>query len=175
MLKSSFAAESINLTVSSTHHCKALLKQTHPSFQRCRKVPRLLQAQREAKESSAKEAYYREALQELTLFKSRTSASLLQAQEQLQSAKRDAEEMEVTYQTAWTTAQANHSKNSALLEELSTVGLHNLPGLHFCKTILSPAIDFKLFNMQFLLRAGVHGHIRLREVMGNPSAKTSRP
>ena len=85
---------------------------------------RLLQAQREASESAAREAFYREALQELTLFKSRTSAALLQAQEQLQSATREAEGMEETYQTAWATAQANHSKTTALLAQLSEVRAH---------------------------------------------------
>ena len=86
-----------------------------------------LQAKREASDSAAKEAFYREALQELTLFKSRTSASLLQAQEQLQSATREAEAMEATYQTAWQTAQANHTKNTALLAQLSEVS--NLPAV----------------------------------------------
>lgn len=104
-----------------------------------------LQAKREATESAAKEAFYREALQELTLFKSRTSASLLQAQEQLQSAHREADAMETTYQTAWDTAQANHSKNTALLAQLSEVWAHLLyisPPVCMCKhqNILGPAL-----------------------------------
>lgn len=90
-----------------------------------------MQAKREASESAAKEAFFREALQELTLFRSRTSASLLQAQEQLQSASREAEAMEATYQTAWSTAQANHSKNTALLAQLSEVSHCLLFALHF--------------------------------------------
>jgi hypothetical protein len=79
------------------------------------------QAQRKKTEAAAKEAFFREALQELTLFKSRTSAALLQAQEQLHSATVEAQGMEATYLTAWTTAQASHTQNTALLQQLSEV------------------------------------------------------
>jgi len=50
-----------------------------------------VQAQRKKAEAAAKEAFFRDALQEVTLFKSRTSAALLQAQEQLHSATLEAQ------------------------------------------------------------------------------------
>ena len=46
-----------------------------------------VQAQQQAQEARAKEAAYQAALQEVTLFKSRVSAALLQAQERADSAQ----------------------------------------------------------------------------------------
>ena len=85
------------------------------------------QTQSAAAEAAAKEKFFREALQELTLFKSRTSAALLQAQEQLHSAKAEAEAMEANYQSAWAAAQATQSQSATLLEQLSEVGSPQSP------------------------------------------------
>lgn len=74
-----------------------------------------------AADAAAREALFREALQELTLFKSRTSAALLQAQEQLTAARADADEMEANYRSTWEAAQTSQSRSTALLEQLSQV------------------------------------------------------
>lgn len=83
-----------------------------------------MQTQAASAAAAAKESFFREALQELTLFRSRTSAALLQAQEQLQSANAEANAMEERYQSAWDQAQASQSKSTALLDQLSQV-LHH--------------------------------------------------
>ena len=93
----------------------------------------VIQAQEDAAAAVAKDKFYRQALEELTLFKSRMAAALLQAQEQLQSANIQADEMESTYQSAWTASQANQSKSTALLEELSEASLFNFAKLSCMK------------------------------------------
>ena len=77
-----------------------------------------MQAQRKKAETAAKEAFFREALQELTLFKSRTSAALLQAQEQLHSATQEAQ---VSYLPTSSTHQTLVDSNMCYLNSIATL------------------------------------------------------
>ena len=71
--------------------------------------------------AKVKEELFRNALQSLTLFKSRTAAALLQAQERAQAATSEADAMEAQYQAAWANAEATQSKSTALLDQLTKV------------------------------------------------------
>ncbi|KAK9844100.1 hypothetical protein WJX81_004424 [Elliptochloris bilobata] len=84
----------------------------------------LWQAQAGAQAAQQREAMYRAALQELTLFKSRTSAALLQAraapaQERRDREAADADAMQAQYQAAWVGAEATHAQGRQLLDNLT--------------------------------------------------------
>jgi hypothetical protein len=64
---------------------------------------------------------YQAALQELTLFKSRTSTALLQAQERCERVTAEADSMQSQYEQAWGGAESAHSRGRRLLDELTKV------------------------------------------------------
>ncbi|CAL8470940.1 g10482 [Coccomyxa elongata] len=79
----------------------------------------LYQAQVEGQTAKQKEALYKAALQDLTLFKSRTSAALLQAQERADKEMADANAMQARYEAAWAGAEATHAQGRELLDSLT--------------------------------------------------------
>eukprot|EP00891_Asterochloris_glomerata_P006112 jgi/Astpho2/6112/Aster-04057 len=90
----------------------------------------VLQAEQQLHQTTAqtqaakrKEAFYQQALQDLTLFKSKTTAAVLQAsktlaQERIDKAVSDADAMESQYESAYASARQTYSRGRALLDEI---------------------------------------------------------
>ncbi|KAL3162274.1 hypothetical protein ABBQ32_009966 [Trebouxia sp. C0010 RCD-2024] len=82
------------------------------------------QASNEA--AKAKEAFYQKALQDLTLFKSKTNAALLQASERSEKLESEASAMEGQYASAYAGARQTYSQGRARLDAIQAARTRKL-------------------------------------------------
>ncbi|DBB00571.1 TPA: hypothetical protein ACH3X3_002269 [Trebouxia sp. C0006] len=76
--------------------------------------------------SRAKEAFYQQALQDLTLFKSKTNAALLQAAERSEKLESEATAMEGQYASAYAGARETYSQGRARLDAIQAARTRKL-------------------------------------------------
>lgn len=113
-----------------------------------------MQRQAADESATAKAAFYQRSLQEVTLFKSRMNAALIQIEERLARDTAEAEDAERRYARTYADAESSMTSGRNLLARLQAVRLDSFCACCYCSWLrllgLKSYYDFRVLE-------GVHG------------------